>query len=419
MSILVVLIPPRPRPPASGGDVATSSQSSGEFSYVLSPDGLAIGAQGRCAPALMPRADSVVAVLPDSDVGWHRIMLPKAPAARMRAALIGVLEEVLLDEPEATHLALAPGAAAGQPTWVAAVNRAWLAEELAILEKANVRVERVVPSSWPDDVPLGHFAEGTEGDAAAGTERMTLVWSDAEGVACVRLQGSLARAMLPAQTAQPARWSATPAAAAPAERWLGAPVMVLSAEQRALQAARSLWNLRQFDLAPRHRGARALRDAWLRFLTPGWRPVRWGLIGLLLMNLAGLNLWAWHQRAAVANKQVAMTELLRSTHPKVRVVVDAPVQMRRETEALRIAAGRPSDDDLEALLSAAASAWPIDRPPVESLRFEPGRLTLGAAGWTEAQIGQFRSQLRPAGWQVDLDRGNLVVSRASAAGGIS
>ncbi len=418
MSILVVLIPPRPRPPAAGGELAPSSHNSGEFSYVLSPDGLAIGAQGRCAPALMPRADSVVAVLPDCDVGWHRITLPKAPAARMRAALIGVLEEALLDEPEATHLALAPGATAGQPAWVAAVNRPWLAEELAILEKANVRVERVVPSSWPDDVPMGHFAENAEGDTP-GTERMSLVWSDAQGVACVRLQGSLARAMLPAQTAQPARWSATPAAAAPAERWLGAPVMVLSVEQRALQAARSLWNIRQFDLAPRHRGARALRDAWLRFLSPGWRPVRWGVIGLLLVNLAGLNLWAWHQRSAMAGKQLAMTELLRSTHPKVRVVVDAPVQMRRETEALRIAAGRPGDDDLEALLSAAASAWPMDRPPVESLRFEPGKLTLGAAGWSEAQVAQFRSQLRPAGWQVELDRGNLVVSRAAAAGGTS
>ena len=32
-------------------------------------------------------------------------------------------------------------------------------------------------------------------------------------------------------------------------------------EQRLLQAARSLWNLRQFDLAPRTRGARALRDS--------------------------------------------------------------------------------------------------------------------------------------------------------------
>ena len=87
MSILVVLIPPRPRGGAS---------ASGEFSYVLSPDGLAIGAQGRCAPALLPRADSVVAVLPDCDVGWHRITLPKAPSARLRAALVGVLEEALL-----------------------------------------------------------------------------------------------------------------------------------------------------------------------------------------------------------------------------------------------------------------------------------------------------------------------------------
>ena len=61
----------------------------------------------------MPRADSVVAVLADSDVSWQRITLPKAPAAKLRAALGGLLEDHLLEDDEALHLALAPGAQAG------------------------------------------------------------------------------------------------------------------------------------------------------------------------------------------------------------------------------------------------------------------------------------------------------------------
>ena len=405
MSILVVLIPPRPRAGAPG--VA-------EFSYVLSPDGLSIAAQGRALPAQLPRADSVVAVLADCDVGWHRLTLPKAPATRLRAALVGVLEEALLDEPEATHLALAPRATAGELVWVAAVHKPWLASQLALLEKDNRSVERVVPSSWPDEVPLGHFAEG-EGDDSASTDRMTLVWSDAQGVVCLRLQGTLARAMLPAQTAQPARWTATPAVAAQAERWLGAAVMVLPAEQRALQATRSLWNLRQFDLAARHRGTRALRDAWQRFLSPAWRPVRWGLAGLVALNIVGLNLWAWHQSASIQRKQDAMVALLRSTYPNVRAVIDPALQMRRETETLRGNAGKPGEGDFEVLLQAAASAWPADRPPVETLRFEPGRLTLSATGWTPEQVNQFRSQLQPAGWQVEFDAGRLTLSRAAGS----
>ena len=410
MSILVVLIPPRTRLGPASSDTGVA-QASAEFSYVLSPDGLAVGAQGRCAASLLPRADSVVAVLPDCDVGWHRITLPKAPRAKMRAALVGLLEEVLLDEPELTHMALAPGAAAGQPAWVAAVHRPWLASQLAALDKVNRSAERVVPTAWPDEVPVGHFAEGEGADGS--TEQTTLVWSDANGVACMRLQGSLARALMPAQPATAARWTATPAVAAQAERWLGAPVIVLSAEQRALQATRTLWNLRQFDLAARHRGTRALRDAWLRWLSPAWRPVRWGLVGLLVMNLVGLNFWALHQRSVIGHKQQAMVELLHRTYPSIRAVIDAPAQMQRETENLRAAAGKPGDNDLEALLQAAASAWPSDKPPVEMLRFEPGRLTMAATGWTPEQLSQFRAQLRPAGWQVELQEGRLTLSRAA------
>ena len=64
--------------------------------------------------------------------------------------------------------------------------------------------------------------------------------------------------------------------------------------------------------------------------------------------------------------------------------------MQREVQTLRALAGKAGDADLEPMLQAAAAAWPTDRPPVEMLRFEPGRLTLAAAGWTEPQIAQFR-----------------------------
>jgi general secretion pathway protein L len=50
------------------------------------------------------------------------------------------------------------------------------------------------------------------------------------------------------------------ARAAAAEQWLGTSVNVMPPAQRLLQAARTLWNLRQFELARRNRGLRALRD---------------------------------------------------------------------------------------------------------------------------------------------------------------
>ena len=60
-------------------------------------------------------------------------------------------------------------------------------------------------------------------------------------------------------------------------------------------------------------------------------------------------------------------------------MLDAPLQMQREVRPLRAAAGKPDDSDLEPMLQAAAAVWPAELAPVESIRFEPGRLTLGAS----------------------------------------
>lgn len=415
MSILVISLAPRPRIRAhsvglDGVGPGTLPAADG-YDHLLSRDGFTMQAQGRCGADQLPPADSVVAVVSEADIAWHRVTLPKAPAGRLRDALSGVLEEALLADTDATHFALAPGATAGQPTWVATIDRAWLQAHLDRLERHQVFVDRVVPASWPDDPPSGHFAEA--GDASEGPQ-IALTWSHADGVAMLRLQGSLARAMLPQPLQPDTRWSATAEVASAAERWLSAPVLVVSQAERALQATRTLWNLRQFDLAARHRGTRAVRDLWRQWLSPAWRPVRIGVLLLVAVQVVGLNLWAWHQTSEIARQKQAMVSLLQGAFPQVRAVLDAPLQMQREVEALRAQAGKPSDTDFEPLLRAAASAWPVDQPPVSGLRFEPGRLTLAAPGWADDQIEQFRNQLRPAGWQVDAADGQVSLSRAAA-----
>jgi len=420
MSVLVIQLAPRPRlrARADGAAAPEPARVTQEYMYALSPDGLMLEAQGQCAASLLPKADSVVAALADSDVSWHRVTLPKAPASRLRAALIGVLEEAVLEDAELTHFAVAPDPAPGQPTWVAAMDRVWLRAELAALEQANVFVERIVPSAWPDDPPCGHFAETNSHDNG-GEEGVALTWSHPDGVACLRLHGGLARAVVPLPAPHGTRWSATPGAAASAEQWLGTTVNVMPPAQRLLQAGRTLWNLRQFDLAQRTRGRRALRDAVRKFLSPGWRPVRWGLAGLVIANIVGLNLWALHQRSAIAQRRDAVLNVVKATFPKVseNEIRRAPLLvMQREADAMRLAAGRPGETDFEPMLQAIATAWPADQPPVENLRYESGRLSLAAANWGAAQLEQFKSRLRPAGWQADKGSdGRVTVSRATGA----
>jgi general secretion pathway protein L len=310
------------------------------------------------------------------------------------------------------HLALAPQSTAGTATWVAAVHKRWLAQHLEHLEKSGAFVDRVVPALWPEEPASGHFFASS--DSADGSSAQTwLAYSDADGVRCARMAGTWVREQLPGWGREGTRWTASPAVAAQAERWLGTSVAVRADADHALQAVRSLWNLRQFDLAARARGSRWLRDATRRVLSPGWRPVRVGLLALIVLNVVGINLWALRQRAEIDARKQAMVVLLKASHPQISPIVDAPVQMRRATDTLRAAAGRVGDSDLEAALAAAAVAWPTGQAPVQSLQFSAGKLTLIVGVWSADQIERFRASLRPSGWSVEAAEGRLVLARTA------
>lgn len=419
MTLLVILLPAPPRADAPAGAEPAM------LDWLLSPDGLAVGKRGSGDVADLPPADTVVAVAPADAVAWHRPVCPKAPANRLRAALGGLLEEQLLTDDEDVHLALAPRPVAGQPVWVAAMHKPWLRNWLDQLATAGRVVDRLVPALAPalgeadETPPSGHIhlaQQLAHGWQAEGNDdpALQLAWSDADGAASLPLTGSLARGLLPQWQARETVWSATPAAAAAAERWLGAPVAVRSEAEMALTAVRTAWNLLQFDLAPRHRGSLAAGNLWRTLSSPGWAPARWGLLALVVVQVAGLNLRAWQQRSALDQQRSAQLSLLRTAHPQVRGVLDAPLQMRTETAALRSAAGVPGDDDFETLLAAAAAAWPEGQPPAAQLRFEPGRLSLPGAGWNPPQVDALRQRLGALGWALDQADGRLVIRKAAA-----
>ncbi|AKJ31481.1 type II secretion system protein GspL [Caldimonas brevitalea] len=384
-----------------------------EFDYLVSKDGVQVHRQGRCAVSLLPKADSVVGVIPATDIGWHQLTLPKAPAGKMRAALAGMLEEALLDDTEESHYALPPQPQPGQEAWVAVTQRAWLRAQLDVLESGGVFVDRLVPQSEPSEVPRGHFEHDPD---AEQSRALRLIWSRPDGVLVLHPGGTLPRAWLARSEPDATLWTAEPAAVEAAERWLGQSVTVLPRDNAALQATESAWNFRQFDLALRHRGVRAFRDTLRQLSAPAWRPMRWGLIALLVLHVVGLNAWALHRRSEIAQRQREQVTVLQQAFPNVRAVLDAPAQMQREAELMRMQAGKPGDTDLEPMLQAAASAWPAGRP-LEGLRYEQGRLTLSSPGLSDEDIATFQASLQPAGWAVDRDGSRLTLRRAALPGG--
>ena len=446
MSLLVIKCPPRERlgARAAGNEPAPSQRLPGPWEHVFSADGRQAGPLRHAAAAALPKADQVVLVLAPADVSWHRLLIPKATPARMPAALAGMLEEKLLDDAEAVHLALAPDAVPGREGWVAATHGPRLAAALAALEAAGHSVARVVTLMPPPGPALrGHFSvQGglqieTPGEASAAAAEVqttaslaaaepVLCLSRDDGVWCLPLVSTAGsglaealRSSWPDDTPDQ-RWTTTPAAALAAERYLGRPVPLQTESEHLLEAAqgasKTALNLRQFELTPRHRGLRAVAEVGKQLLSAEWRVARYGVLVLLSLQLLGLNAYAWQQRQALQARRASIEEVLRTTHPGVRTVLDAPAQMAAETERLRTAAGRPGGADLELALAAAAAVWPDGKGPVGNLRYESGRLSLAAPGWSTAEVGALRDRLRPAGWTAEFAEGRLTLARALAAG---
>jgi general secretion pathway protein L len=400
MSSLFLLLPAAPI-------TATS-----EFSYVRSVDGRSADTVSRASVSLLPHAHGAgaesVAVVPADALSWHLVEWPRGitpRSPRLRAVLEGLLEEHLLDETETLHFAVEPHARAGEATWIAVCDRSWLRACLQALEAGGHPITRIVPEIAPQS-PAALYALGE-------TAQPMWVARSARGVMVLPLAAT-SMALLPTLP-DDALCLAEPALAEQAEALLHRPLVLQPAAERWLQAAQSDWNLAQFEFVRSGR-IRALRRlatacaAWWR--SPAWRPTRWSLALLVVVNLIGLQAWAWRERAALEAQRVAIREVLTRTFPQVKSVIDAPPQMAREVAALRQATATPASTDLETQLGALASAAP-DRT-AQGLDYTRDTLRVRGLGWTAADLQRAQATLQAQGLAASLE-GEALVLQAEGA----
>ncbi|MEJ7138872.1 type II secretion system protein GspL [Amphibiibacter pelophylacis] len=423
MTTLLVLLPDPNRAPVP--DDATPLDH-------LLVQGDTVLASGCSAAGRLPQAAECVLLLPDSAVAWHRLTLPKAPRAKLRAVLGNALEDQVLDDTPDLHLALPQGAAPGSETWVAVMARQRLAALLRVLEAAGHRAERAHPLSWPgqsgpgpedDSRPSSGYGHFSEGPALEGEDGGQIVWTDADGVAVWPLAGGHARQALAGALAGDgpsatwtATWTAAPAAASVAERWLRQPVPVLSDSQRWLQASRSPWQLLQFDLQPARKGWQHLQRLGRELGQPTWRPARWGLAALVLLAVVGLNLRWWQLSHEAQRLGQHIQASVKTAFPEIPVLLDAPLQVRQALQGLRQRTGASDPADFAVLMGAAASAWPAGAAPASRLNYDGASLSLQRGTWSGEQQQTFAASLREQGLQV-LDEGAAVRLRPLPVGG--
>ncbi len=384
-----------------------------EFAYVLSADGRNARDHGAAPLALLPRADVLVLVVPAQALSWHVVRLPPVAGARLRAALDGLLEEQLLDDPAQLAMALGPRQRAAADSVVAVCDKAWLQSALAFFEQGKRPANRVVPAFAPDPSSEQAASRMQVVETAHGANLVVVL---ADGVNCLPLESAAAMVVGKSVGLAEGQLFAEPAVAAQAEQQLGRPVVVQTLAQQLLEATRSEWELAQFDLAISGGGRLARRwqqRARAVWQLPNWRAARWGLAGLLLASLGGLNAWAWQLDSAVRSKQQGVKTLLVQTFPGVRVVVDAPVQMQRELALLRQASGALANDALEAMLAGVGALLPMGAH-ASGIDYGSGELALNGLALSGPAFDVVRERLQSQGLAARLDGERLVI-RAGVA----
>ena len=341
--------------------------------FVLSTDGRQATGQGQASASQLPaHSGEVVGVVPWHVLSWHRVKLPPGVGSRLSTVLQSLLEDELLQEPSEVHLVASPTSGAvlrqGGEVLVAACAKSWLRQALAPLHAAGVRVQRLVPELQP-------------------RAEAQLQWLNHHG----QLQALLCQAdsvwPLPPQTAaamavaphHPTRVWAEPALLEQAARHGNAQPQAQSLAQRLLRAAQSDWDLAQGEWGQqRHlRGLRWLQQAHQQlWYGPAWQTARRGALALLLVQLVGLNAWAWREQSALQAQQTALNQTLKDSFPQVKVVVDAPLQMQRELQLLQQASGMSQSADLDSLLQVLSAHWSGNAWPTQ-LHYRAGELRLG------------------------------------------
>lgn len=422
MSTLIICLPPL-LPGALPGAAAA-------YDYAVTPDGRTATVHASAPAALLPtvlRGGETVAVVPVAMLSWHRVEIPKGvgmASPRVRVILESLLEDRLLDDADQLHLALAPGAVAGTAAWVAACDKRWLRTHLQALEAAGRPVGRIVPEFSPDAGPLQLHILGDEGEP-----QIVATGGPVEGVQTLPFSAS-AIGLLPLPSAtlvasglldgDPAEADvsifAEPLHAAQAERLLQRKVGLLTSTQRWLDAARSPWDLAQFELlsSSRTRTVKRLsgvgRDLWQ---SSAWKPARWGALLLLVANLGGLNVWALKEQSALQRQRAAVQGVLTQTFPQIKLVVDAPVQMERQVAALRQATGASSGRDLEAMLGALAAALPPDRS-ADGIEFAAGEARFKGLKLQGADTSALVAQLKAQGYIARIESDVLALRPAGS-----
>lgn len=428
-----VRLPHRP----GGGTPAAETWQLGPVRFALVREDATptILRQGQALPDDLPAADRLILIFAASDVWTAEIPVPPLAKTKLRQALPHLVEDRLAGDPQQCHIATRAVAGRGTPPPqpVAAIDRPWFRHVLGVFSVQSHRrlhalaAQHCLPAgragepALPGDTTMTAVAVETASPTdptlaaiAGNTCDITVRPANAPGYGLRLEPASLPLWLATAGTgvrllAPAAEAAALAAATGQRVEPLDWPTWI--AGTRAALASSSAVDLCQFEFAGEAGGAR---------LWQAWRVPVALAAGLLLIQVIGMNAH-WLMLRQQKNQLVAgMEQTLRDAFPHTPVIVDAPLQMRRQVEQLRLASGKTGPDDFLPLadrFAQAASTLPPDGLLALDYRGKTLRITLKDGLDTTA----LRTALGAAGLSMtpaDAIQGTPPADRPTPAGAV-
>jgi general secretion pathway protein L len=132
---------------------------------------------------------------------------------------------------------------------------------------------------------------------------------------------------------------------------------------------------------------------------------------LVLLQIVGLNALACREKSALDQQQLALQRILKTSFPAVSLVIDAPLQMQREVDALQHKSGHVSRTDLEPLLAALAGVLPAGQVPAQ-LHFANTALRVQGLALDDKTTQNAQAALKTQGLSLRQDANNTWLLQA-------
>ena len=405
--MLILSLPHHPQDALSG------------YAHVHSDGHQVVRSANGVASLLTAYAGEVVALVPPTRLSWLRVQFPPAShGARLGAVLAGLLEDRVLDDMADLHCVVDPACAdvprTGGTALVAVCSKTWLRAVLAPLQASGLVVQRLVPELAPRAQALLCVIGSPEQSQSVLCHSQGVTLLPPNVAQWKSLPAYATYAALPPSQAP---LVAEPAMVERVDQLLQRHPQMQNAAQRAVVAAQSAWDLAQGEWAqgPSQRLMRVLQHTWQTLLhAPAWRSVRMGLVVLAVLQVVGLNAMAWHAQRALDQQKAQLDQILTTSFPAVRLVIDAPLQMQREVDALQHLAGQVSSTDFEPMLAATAGALPDGAVP-QQWHFANHVLRAQGLPLTEAQANAAQTVLKTKHLQLRQEGNDVWLVQPEAA----